>query len=64
MGSSKSLLLALTVGVCAAVAYAVSRSAGDSEKKQLKEELRTWDGEGGNPAPSNTHPTGRARVFP
>jgi hypothetical protein len=60
MGANKSLLLALAVGVCAAVVYAVSRNARASEKTQLKEDLRTWEGEGGNPAPSSTHPTASA----
>ena len=57
MAANKSLLLALTVGICAAVVYALSRNARTSERKQLKADLGTWEGEGGNPAPSSTHPT-------
>lgn len=60
MATNKSLLLALTVGICAAVVYAVSRNARTSEKKQSKADLRTWEGEGGNPAPSSTHPVASA----
>jgi hypothetical protein len=55
MTANRSLLLALTVGVCAAVVYAVTRNSRESERKRLKGELRTWEGEGGNPAPSRTH---------
>ena len=60
MGANKSLLLALLVGACAAAIYAVSRNSRDSEKKQLKENLRTWEGEGGNPAPSSAPPAAPA----
>ena len=56
MIANRFLLLALTLGACAAVVYAVGRKSRQSEKKQLRQDLRTWEGEGGNPAPSRARP--------
>ena len=56
MIANRSLLLALTLGACAAVVHAVGRKSRESEKRQLKEDLRSWEGEGGNRAPSRAHP--------
>jgi len=50
------LALALTGAVAAASAYAIRRSAQRCEAKLHKEDLQTWEGEGGKPAPPATHP--------
>ncbi len=60
MIANRFLLLALTLGACAAAAYTVGRHSRQTEAKQLKEDLRTWEGEGGNPAPSKPHPAASA----
>jgi hypothetical protein len=44
------LALALTGGMAAASAYAIRRNAQRGEAKLRKEELQTWEGEGGKPA--------------
>jgi streptomycin 6-kinase len=62
MIANGSLLLALTRRACAAVVHAVGRKSREGEKKQLKEDLRTWEGEGGNPAPSRA--SGAAASIP
>jgi hypothetical protein len=56
MIANRFLLLALTLGACAAFAYAVGRHTRQIEKKQFKEDLRTWEGEGGTPAVSSARP--------
>jgi hypothetical protein len=53
MIANESLLLELTRRACAAVVHAVGRKSPKGDKTQLKEELRTWEGEGGNPAPTS-----------
>ena len=50
------LALALTGGVAAASAHAIRRNARRSEAILHKEDLQTWEGEGGKPAPSVVRP--------
>lgn len=50
------LALALTGGVAAAAAYVIRRSAQRCEAKLHKEDLQTWEGEGGKPASSGARP--------
>ena len=45
-------ILSLAMAGCAAAVYAIGRHARHVEKQQYKEELRTWEDEGGNLAPS------------
>ena len=45
-------MLAVAMAGCAAAATAVARHARHLEKRQHKEDLRTWEHEGGNLAPS------------
>lgn len=47
-------MLAVAMAGCAAAATAVARHARRLEKRQDKEDLRTWEHEGGNLAPSQT----------
>ena len=61
MIANGSLLLEVTRTACAAVVHAVGRKSREGDKKQLKEDLRTWEGEGGNPAPSRA---GAAAALP
>jgi hypothetical protein len=49
-------ILSLAMAGCTAAAYAIGRYTRDLEKRQLKEDLRTWEHEGGNLAPSATTP--------
>lgn len=44
-------ILSLAMAGCAA-AYAIARHARELERLQIKEDLRTWEDEGGNLAPS------------
>ena len=53
---SRFLFLFLMVAGCAAAAYVISRHIRQLEKQQLKESLRTWEGEGGRSAPSEAPP--------
>ena len=50
MTSNRFFYLSLAVAGCAA-AYAIGRHARQIEKQQHKEDLRTWEDEGGNLAP-------------
>lgn len=51
-------ILSLAMAGCAAAAYAFGRHSRHLEKQQHKEDLRTWEHEGGNLAPSATTPAG------
>ena len=51
MISNRFFYLSLAMAGCAA-AYAIGRHTRQIEKQQHKEELRTWEDEGGNLAPS------------
>ncbi len=55
MLANRFLLLAVTLSTCAADAYVVGRGTQQKEGKQLKEDLRAWEGEGGTSAPSKPH---------
>ena len=56
MLANRFLLLAVTLSTCAAVAYVVGRNAQQKEgKQQLKEDLRSWESEGGTAAPAKPH---------
>ena len=46
--------LSLAMAGCAAVAYTVGRHARDLERRLLKDELRTWEDEGGKVARTET----------
>lgn len=50
------LALALTGGMAAASAYVIRRNAQRGEAKLHKEDLQTWEGEGGKPASSAVRP--------
>lgn len=48
----KLFVLSLAIAGCAAAGYAIGRRTRQLEQQQHKEELRTWEDEGGNLAPS------------
>ena len=52
MISNRFFYLLLAMAGCTAAAYAMGRHTRQIEKQQHKEELRTWEDEGGNLAPS------------
>ena len=52
MTSNRFFYLSLAMAGCTAAAYAIGRHTRQIEKQQHKEELRTWEDEGGNLAPS------------
>jgi hypothetical protein len=52
MTSNRFFYLSLAMAGCTAAAYAIGRHTRQVEKQQLKEDLRTWEDEGGNLAPS------------
>jgi hypothetical protein len=57
MGNKLSVLaLALTGCAVAAAAYVVRHRARRQEAQQHKDDLHTWEGEGGKPALSAAHP--------
>lgn len=45
-------IFSLAMAGCAAAAFAIGRHTRKLEKQQLKQDLRTWEDEGGNLAPS------------
>jgi hypothetical protein len=47
-------ILSLAMAGCAAAAYAIGRHSRQVEKQQHKDDMRTWEHEGGNLAPSET----------
>jgi len=49
---NKLLIPALVLAGSVAAAYAIRRRSRDSEALQHKEDLQTWEGEGGKPASS------------
>ena len=48
MTSNRLFYLSLAVAGCTAAAYAVGRRTRQTERQQHKEELRTWEDEGGH----------------
>jgi len=53
-------ILAVAVTGFTAAAYAIGRRTRQLEKRQLKQDLRAWEDEGGNLAPSETPTVGPA----
>jgi hypothetical protein len=51
-------VLSLAMAGCTAAAYAIGRNTRHLEKRQLKQDLRTWEHEGGNLAPPRNDPSG------
>jgi len=51
-------VLSLAVAGCAATAYAIGRNSHQAKrqvkKRELKQDLHTWENEGGNLAPSRS----------
>lgn len=60
MISRSFLILAVAMTGFTVAALAVGRHARQLEKRQLKEDLRAWEDEGGNLAPSETAAIARA----
>ncbi len=60
MISRSFLILAAAMTGVAVAALAVGRHARQLDKRQLKEDLRAWEDEGGNLAPSETAAAARA----
>ena len=52
MTSNRFFYLSLAMAGCTAAAYAIGRYTRQINKKQHKEDLRTWEDDGGNLAPS------------
>jgi len=45
-------IFSLAMAGCAAAAFAIGRHTRQLEKQQIKQDLRTWEDEGGNLAPA------------
>ena len=58
MITNRFFLLALLLAGGAAAAFTIGRHSRRLEKQQHKEDLRTWEHEGGNLAPSATTAAG------
>ena len=56
MTVNKFFRLALIGCVAATSAYVIRQHSRRQEAQQHKDDLRTWEGEGGNPAPSAVRP--------
>lgn len=54
---NKLLIPALVLAGSVAAAYAIRRRSRRHEAQQNKEDLQTWEGEGGKPASSFVLPT-------
>ena len=52
MISNRFFYLSLAMAGCTAAAYAIGRHTRQIEKQRHREDLRTWEDEGGNLAPS------------
>jgi hypothetical protein len=52
MTSNRFFCLSLAMAGCTAAAYAIGRHTRQIEKQRHREDLRTWEDEGGNLAPS------------
>jgi hypothetical protein len=64
MINSRFFSLSLAVAGCVTAAYAIGRHTRQLEKREFREDLRSWEDEGGNLAPSETpasaHPAATA----
>ena len=49
---SRYFFLSLAMAACAGAAHAIGRHTRHLQKRQLKEDLNTWEDDGGNLAPS------------
>ena len=58
MITNRFFLLALLLAGGATAAFTIGRHSRYLEKQQHKKDLRTWEDEGGNLAPSATTPAG------
>ncbi len=58
MITNRFFLLALLLGGATAAAFTIGRHSRYLEMQQHNEDLRTWEDEGGNLAPSATIPAG------
>ena len=54
MTSNRFFYLSLAMAGCTAAAYAIGRHTHHVEKQQHKEDLRTWEDEGGHLAAPET----------
>jgi hypothetical protein len=54
MTSNRFFYLSLAMAGCTAAAYAIGRHTRQVEKQRLKEDLRTWEDEGGHLASPET----------
>jgi len=52
MSIRKLLIFSLAIAGCTAASLAVGRYTKQLERRQLKQELRAWEDEGGNLAPT------------
>ena len=59
MINNRFFFIFLAMAGCAAVAYAIGRHTRHVEKRQLREDLRNWEDEGGNLAPSQAQAVAR-----
>jgi len=59
MTSNRFFYLSLAMAGCTAAAFAVGRHTRQVEKQQHKEDLRTWEDEGGNLAPAEARAIAR-----
>lgn len=58
MITNRFFVLALLLAGGAAATFTIGRHSRNLEKQQHKKDLRTWEDEGGNLAPSATTPAG------
>lgn len=54
MINGRFVLLSLSLVGFAVATYGAARRTRQLERRRLKEALGTWEGEGGNPAPSES----------
>jgi hypothetical protein len=60
MINNRFFLLALLLAGVAAAAFTIGRHSRHLEKQQHKEDLRNWENEGGNLAPSKSPAVARS----
>lgn len=64
MINSRFFFFSLSLAGCAAAAYGIARHTRQLEKRRLMQDLRTWEGEGGNLAPSESPAAGHPGAAP